>query len=493
MGSNWIAAAACIGIGIVLTACIGIFLFPHLLKRYQLPKSLGKVFASYAHEDEPIVVFISTVIKALGGELVRDRTHIKGGEIWRIRLRELIDESDSFQLFWSRRAAASNEVEEEWRYALESEKTIYPIAWEKDCPPPEDLKHIQFIYVDLDFKNREAKLAGLIPSWTNLQKLPAGVALMLLLSVVTVMAATFVGVKKLTTPPPESRRDVLPDPPRPIESGSPQSSPAEDKPAQPTRIRVSLSQMSFAAIKVGTSAGIESAQVVAVTNTDSAPVKIDSVRVRGSNPRDFKIVFDGCTRIPVLTRKQCQIKVEFIPTAEGVRQANLEIVNGADAPAVVSLKGGVIPTKVTVTVTSNRKSLDFGIVPVGGGVKTITVRVKTNSFFGFQADNRYADVPTTGSDFRDFVVIMSAPNPNYPLGPLQRPRPPDDSFAIKEITCLTPLTEDLNSTFCDALSITVSFWPKTAGKHAALLGIMTADSSRGKGHLSLPISGSGVK
>jgi TIR domain len=117
---------------------------------------ISKVFGSYAHEDADIVARLRAAYDALGIHLFVDLLGIEGGQPWRRYLREQIADSDLFQLFWSADAAASPEVENEWRYALEVAQRlprgtnfIRPVYWREPLPePPADLAGLHFWYLD---------------------------------------------------------------------------------------------------------------------------------------------------------------------------------------------------------------------------------------------------------------------------------------------------------------------------------------------------------
>ncbi len=114
------------------------------------------VFGSYAREDAAIVARLRAAYRALGIHLFVDTQDIDTGQPWRRYLRERIERSDLFQLFWSSAAAGSAEVEREWRQALEigeicspGTNFIRPVYWKKPPPtPPPDLAHLNFWYLD---------------------------------------------------------------------------------------------------------------------------------------------------------------------------------------------------------------------------------------------------------------------------------------------------------------------------------------------------------
>jgi hypothetical protein len=104
-------------------------------------------FPSYSRKDEHVVHACETVVEAGGDRFLRDVRKLRSGEEWEPRLLELIDQADVFQLFWSRNAAESPQVEREWRHALtlrpERPNFIRPVYWSpKPYPIPPELQPI---------------------------------------------------------------------------------------------------------------------------------------------------------------------------------------------------------------------------------------------------------------------------------------------------------------------------------------------------------------
>src|ERR1043165_6529599 len=84
-----------------------------------------------------------------GDEYVRDCIHLRAGEIWNDRLRELIDQADAFQLFWSSAAMHSLFVRQEYEHALALNRPSFvrPTYWEDPLPtapglPPPSLQRL---------------------------------------------------------------------------------------------------------------------------------------------------------------------------------------------------------------------------------------------------------------------------------------------------------------------------------------------------------------
>src|SRR6266487_1690727 len=116
-----------------------------------------KIFASYSHDDTPIVLAIRKASEVIGDESLLDITNLRSGQNWSPSLLRLIDNSDIFQLFWSDRSAHSFYVRHECEYALQHYKYngfIRPVYWEKPMrPPPPELSHLHFAFYEIPQKN----------------------------------------------------------------------------------------------------------------------------------------------------------------------------------------------------------------------------------------------------------------------------------------------------------------------------------------------------
>ncbi len=128
-----------------------------------------KIFASYSHNDLAIVRQIEVAVKSLGHFYLRDRLALRSGEQWEVRLLELIDQSDLFQLFWSSNSMRSEYVRREWEHALALGRPpgfIRPTYWEVPMPksanprlPPDELAVLHF-HGFYEKEYRRQRLAG---------------------------------------------------------------------------------------------------------------------------------------------------------------------------------------------------------------------------------------------------------------------------------------------------------------------------------------------
>jgi hypothetical protein len=127
----------------------------------------SSVFASYAHDDDRVVRAFAEAYRALGIDVLVDKTSLRSGQDWHQGLSRLIEEADLFQLFWSEAASRSRYVAEEWQEALslqdrKGERFIRPLYWNTPWPPPPaQLAHLHFASLDLAALSSVAGRRGL--------------------------------------------------------------------------------------------------------------------------------------------------------------------------------------------------------------------------------------------------------------------------------------------------------------------------------------------
>ncbi len=116
-----------------------------------------KIFASYSHRDGHVVQQFEHYIGALGDQYLRDAIHLRAGEVWSEKLKEMIRQADVFQLFWSWNSMRSRYCREEWEYALALNKKnfVRPTYWEAPIPeapekglPGDELRKLHFQKID---------------------------------------------------------------------------------------------------------------------------------------------------------------------------------------------------------------------------------------------------------------------------------------------------------------------------------------------------------
>jgi hypothetical protein len=130
------------------------------------------IFASYSHQDLEIVEHVGKLATLLGDSYLRDWTHLRAGDVWDDRLKEMIDQADIFQLFWSRNAMHSDFVRREWEHALALGRPnfIRPTYWEEPFPqdpqrglPPAALSRLHFQKLSVQLLPRRPEVPALRP------------------------------------------------------------------------------------------------------------------------------------------------------------------------------------------------------------------------------------------------------------------------------------------------------------------------------------------
>jgi hypothetical protein len=114
-----------------------------------IARAYRHIFASYSHQDMPVVESCESAARSMGDQYLRDVTLLQSGQQWDPRLIQAINDADIFQLFWSRQAASSQFVEREWRHALMLLPTrpnfIRPVYWSRQLyQTPSELNPLHF-------------------------------------------------------------------------------------------------------------------------------------------------------------------------------------------------------------------------------------------------------------------------------------------------------------------------------------------------------------
>ena len=131
-------------------------------------RAYRRIFASYSHSDVAIVREFEKFARAIGDGYLRDAVALRAGEVWSDRLRELIDEADAFQLFWSSNSMRSDFVRQEYEHALSLARLSFvrPTYWEEPMPtaeglPPPALRRLHFHKLEAPFTStRDARSDG---------------------------------------------------------------------------------------------------------------------------------------------------------------------------------------------------------------------------------------------------------------------------------------------------------------------------------------------
>jgi TIR domain len=100
-------------------------------------------FACYAKRDRRRVLSLTQGIEQLGVSVFTDMNGIRGNQKFESEIFNVIARSDFFYLFWSRHAAGSNWIEQEWRYGMKSKGVGFihtvPLDDPRKVSPPIEL------------------------------------------------------------------------------------------------------------------------------------------------------------------------------------------------------------------------------------------------------------------------------------------------------------------------------------------------------------------
>jgi TIR domain len=137
-------------------------------------RRFDKVFMSYSHRDSTVVDLVEAT-NILDVEYLRDCRSLRAADDWYVRIQELIEEADRFQLFWSRNSMESEQVEQEWRHALALGRPgfVRPVYWQTPLPsrdhprsPPTELGRLHFQFLDFAPAGRLGVTAPATPATT---------------------------------------------------------------------------------------------------------------------------------------------------------------------------------------------------------------------------------------------------------------------------------------------------------------------------------------
>lgn len=107
-------------------------------------QELSQVFISYSHKDQNFAIYLTACLANCSVPYWRDREKILGGDDWRNRIREAIDDCSILLLVISPDAINSPYVKFEWEYAVQTQKYVIPLIL-KETQLSEQLHRLHFI------------------------------------------------------------------------------------------------------------------------------------------------------------------------------------------------------------------------------------------------------------------------------------------------------------------------------------------------------------
>jgi|GEM_PF-1180300 len=118
---------------------------------------MSDVFISYSRRDEDAVQRIKKSLTRRGIDVWIDKDDIGTGSRWDMQIQEGIQKSDKILIMLSKASIVSQNVSDEWGYALEKGKHIIPVLLE-DCDVPMRIASLQRIEFVEDYDKAMEKL-----------------------------------------------------------------------------------------------------------------------------------------------------------------------------------------------------------------------------------------------------------------------------------------------------------------------------------------------
>lgn len=115
---------------------------------------------------------------------------------------------------------------------------------------------------------------------------------------------------------------------------------AQATPRPVPQIRIGSTSVDFGTVAVGDRG---EAVEVKVTNPGTGPLAIRDLQLGGEDSLDFRIVPGTCESTGASPGGSCTVVLRFVPRAEGLRSAVLEITHNAGAPVRLALEGTGAP------------------------------------------------------------------------------------------------------------------------------------------------------
>lgn len=122
----------------------------------------ASVFLSYSRDDAAFADELADGLRLLGIDVFVDQDHIEGAELWRKRLKELIDAADTVVFILSPTSAASPECAWEVDQAVAARKRIAPVLLSDlgATPAPEALAALNYVRFDPEDDGRPRSFVG---------------------------------------------------------------------------------------------------------------------------------------------------------------------------------------------------------------------------------------------------------------------------------------------------------------------------------------------
>jgi hypothetical protein len=114
-------------------------------------------FLSYARADSEFALKLANTLRDAHANIWIDQLDIRPGSRWDVAIEKALKDANNLIVILSRSAISSNNVMDEVSYALEEDKTIFPVLFEK-CDVPFRLRRLQSIDFTADYEKGLEKL-----------------------------------------------------------------------------------------------------------------------------------------------------------------------------------------------------------------------------------------------------------------------------------------------------------------------------------------------
>ena len=123
----------------------------------RMTRSQPRVFISYASEDEAVAKRLDAELRAAGGEVWFDRSEVRTGSEFAVRISDALEWCSVLVLVWSQSAVRSPWVKREWASAAAQDKTVIPCRLDETRLPG-----LLAGMVYLDLTNLESEIRNLL-------------------------------------------------------------------------------------------------------------------------------------------------------------------------------------------------------------------------------------------------------------------------------------------------------------------------------------------
>jgi hypothetical protein len=170
------------------------------------------------------------------------------------------------------------------------------------------------------------------------------------------------------------------------------------------------SSLTFAARDTGTTSAPQS---LTATNSGTANLFFNSVRIGGAAPLDFTIVDDQCSGVTLAPGASCAMSIVFAPTTTGTRTAAITFTdNAADSPQSATLTGGGTGAAAPLAIDTRFMTCSGGVCDIGAGGNVFVSNFFTTTFLasGGSAPYSWSGQLPPGLTLRPSGLVVGAPS-----------------------------------------------------------------------------------